>query len=132
MLFSTLVVETGLNAFIFIHKTYQVIKAYFHYERRKEHSLFLLLIFPRLKLKRALSKAKKSIKQTKNNLFVVETGLKAHQKKQRLTLYFMCILFKRNDQTNEQTSLLRNNTLCLQNKCVVLNARMAILKIKHV
>ena len=45
------------------------LKARFHYERGKEHSLFLLLIFPRLKLKRALSKAKKSIKKTKNNLF---------------------------------------------------------------
>ena len=61
MLFSTLVVETGL-------------KTHFHYESGKEHSLFLLLIFPRLKLKRALSKAKKSSKQTKNNLFHTRNG----------------------------------------------------------
>ena len=32
----------------------------------KEHSFFLLLIFPRLKFKRALTDAKKSAKQTKN------------------------------------------------------------------
>ena len=46
-----------------------LLKVRFHYENRIEQSLFLLLIFPRLKLKRALSKAKKSIKQTKNTLF---------------------------------------------------------------
>ena len=34
-----------------------------------KHFLFLLMIFPRLKSKRALSEAKKSIKQTKNTLF---------------------------------------------------------------
>ena len=50
------------------------LKARFHYERGIEHSLFLLLIFPSLKLKRALSKAKKSIKQTKNNLFHARSG----------------------------------------------------------
>ena len=50
------------------------VKARFHYERGKEHSLFLLLIFSRLKLKQALSKAKKSIKQTKNNLFHARSG----------------------------------------------------------
>ena len=50
------------------------LKARFHYERGKEHSLFLLLIFPRLKLKRALCKAKKSIKQTKNNFFHARSG----------------------------------------------------------
>ena len=43
--------------------------------------------------------------------------------KQKLILYFTCILFKRNnqtnkqtnEQTNEQTSLLHNTTVCLQN-----------------
>ena len=40
-------------------------KACFHYEREMEHSLFVLLIFPRLKSKQALSEAKKSIKQSK-------------------------------------------------------------------
>ena len=50
------------------------IKARFHYERGKEHSLFLLLIFDwseRLKLKRA---QKKSIEQTKNALFYARSG----------------------------------------------------------
>ena len=42
---------------------FALIWARFHYKRGKEHTLVLLLIFPRLKLKRALSKAKKSIKQ---------------------------------------------------------------------
>ena len=38
--------------------------------------LFLLLIFPRIKLKQALSKARKSIKQKKIfSTIVVETGL---------------------------------------------------------
>ena len=51
-----------------------LLKARFHYESRIDHSLFLLLIFPRLKLKQALSKAKKSIKQTKNTLFHTRSG----------------------------------------------------------
>ena len=50
------------------------LKARFHYEHGKENSLFILLIFPRLKLKQALSKAKKSIHQTKNNLFHALSG----------------------------------------------------------
>ena len=50
-------------------------KARFHYERG---ILFYLLIFPRLKSKRALSEAKKLIKQTKNTSFtlVVKASLK--------------------------------------------------------
>ena len=36
--------------------------ARFHYQRGMKHCLFLLLIFPRLKSKQALSEAKKSIK----------------------------------------------------------------------
>ena len=51
-----------------------ILKARFHYERGIEHSLFLLLIFPRLKSKRALSKAKKSRKQTKNAPFHARSG----------------------------------------------------------
>ena len=50
-----------------------LLKPRFHYERAKEHSLFLLLIFLRLKLKRALSKAKK-FNKTKNNLFHACSG----------------------------------------------------------
>ena len=52
-------------------------KARFHYERRIEHSLFLLLIFPRLKLKRALSEAKNQLNKQEIlfSLLVVETGL---------------------------------------------------------
>ena len=50
------------------------LKARFHYERGIEHCLFLLFIFPRLKLKRALSKAKKSIKQRKNTPFHAGSG----------------------------------------------------------
>ena len=41
------------------------IKARFDYERRMEHSLFLLLIFRRLKSKRALSEAKNPNKTNK-------------------------------------------------------------------
>ena len=41
-----------------------------------EHSFSLLLIFPHLKLKRALREAKKSIKQTKNTLFHARSGNK--------------------------------------------------------
>ena len=52
----------------------KIVKTRFHYQLAKEHSLFLLLVFPRLKLKRALSKAKKSIKQTKNNFFHARSG----------------------------------------------------------
>ena len=41
--------------------------------------------------------------------------------KQKLTIYFACILFKRNNQMNqqmnEQTSLLHNTMVCLQNNC---------------
>ena len=51
-----------------------ILKAGFRYKRGKEHSLFLLLMFPRLKLKRKQSKAKKSVKQTKNNLFHARSG----------------------------------------------------------
>ena len=63
----------SLTAFLYLQRTFLTnnnykLKARFHYERGKEHSLFLLLIFLRLKLKQALSKAKKSIKQTKNNI----------------------------------------------------------------
>ena len=46
-----------------------LLKARFHYERGKEHSFFFLLIFPRLKLKRAVTEAKKSTKEKKNALF---------------------------------------------------------------
>ena len=49
-------------------------KARFHFERGMEHSLFLLSIFPRLKSKRALSQAKKSIKQTSNTPFHARSG----------------------------------------------------------
>ena len=51
-----------------------IVKARFHYERGKEHSLFLLLIFDwseRVKLKQA---QKQSIKQTKNALFHARSG----------------------------------------------------------
>ena len=63
----------SLTAFLYLQRTFLTnnnykLKARFHYKRGKEHSLFLLLIFLRLKLKQALSKAKKSIKQTKNNI----------------------------------------------------------------
>ena len=44
-------------------------KARLYYERGMKPSLFLLLIFPGLKSKRALSEAKKSVKQTKNAPF---------------------------------------------------------------
>ena len=44
----------------------RALKARFHYERGMEYSLFLLLIFRHLISERVLSKAKKSIKQTKN------------------------------------------------------------------
>ena len=50
------------------------VKARFHYARGVEHSLFLLLIFSRLKSKPALSGAKKSIKQTKNTPFHARCG----------------------------------------------------------
>ena len=56
-----LVVETGL-------------KSHFHCEPRIEYSLFLLLIFPRLKSKQALSEAKISIKQAKNTPFHARSG----------------------------------------------------------
>ena len=52
-----------------------ILKACFHYERGMEHSLFLLLVCPCLKFKQKLSKAKKSIKQTKLlSTFVMETS----------------------------------------------------------
>ena len=37
--------------------------------------------------------------------------------KQKLTLYFTCILFKINEGTDETKGLLRNNTVCLKNNC---------------
>ena len=40
-----------------------------------------------------------------------------HQIKQKLTLYFSCILFKKNNQMNEETNLLHNTTVRLQNNC---------------
>ena len=55
--------------------------------------------------------------------------------KQKLTLYFTCILFKRNDQTREQTKekLYYITTLSVYKTiAVVLNARTAILEIRHV
>ena len=42
--------------------------------RERNGAFFLLLIFPRLKSKRALREAKKSIKQTKNNVFHARSG----------------------------------------------------------
>ena len=59
MLFSTLVVETGLK---------RAFKARFHYGRRKEHSLFVLLIFFCARFNR------RSIKETKNALFRARSG----------------------------------------------------------
>ena len=48
--------------------------ARFHYGRGMKHSTFLLLIFSRLKSKRAVGEAKKSIKQTKNGPFRARSG----------------------------------------------------------
>ena len=59
MLFSTLVVETGLK---------RAFKARFHYGRRKEHSLFVLLIFFCARFNR------RSIKERKNALFRARSG----------------------------------------------------------
>ena len=59
----------------------KTVKASFHYERGKEHSLFLLLIFPLLKSKRAQSEAKKSIKQTMNTPFHACSGNEPSLKK---------------------------------------------------
>ena len=42
------------------------VRARFQYDRGMEHSLFVLLIFPRLKFKRALCEAKKSYKKNKD------------------------------------------------------------------
>ena len=50
----------------------------YHYERGMEQFLFLLLIFPRLQFKRALSEAKKSINKQRmlHSTLVVETSSK--------------------------------------------------------
>ena len=59
-----------------------------------------------------------------------------HQIKQKLTLYFTCILFKRNDQMNEQTN--NKQVYCIApqsvNKtiAVVFNEQTAIFEIRHV
>ena len=50
---------------ILFNKLMEQFKARFHYERENDHSVFLLLIFPCLKLKRALSKEKKINKTSK-------------------------------------------------------------------
>ena len=55
--------------------------------------------------------------------------------KQKLTLYFTCILFKRNNQTRKQT---KEKVYCTitwsvyKIIAVVLNAETTILEIKHV
>ena len=61
------------------------LKARFHYEQEMKHSLFLSLIFPRLKFKLALSEAKKSIKQTKSALFHARNGNQSSVSKQQAT-----------------------------------------------
>ena len=54
--------------------------------------------------------------------------------KQKLTLYFTCILFKRNDQTREQ---IKEKVYCITTQsiykkiAVVLSAQMAILEIRQ-
>ena len=51
---------------------------YFHYERGMEHSLFVLLIFPRLKFKGALNIEAKKLKRKQRILhstLLVETSL---------------------------------------------------------
>ena len=57
------------------------LKARFHYERGKEHSLFVLLIFFALASILTARFNRRSIKETKNALLltlVVETGLNCH------------------------------------------------------
>ena len=56
------------TGFIFSAFTFGL-KARFHYEREIEHSLVLLLIFSRLKSKRALNEAKKINKTNKKILY---------------------------------------------------------------
>ena len=73
-----------------------------------KHSLILLLIFPRLKSKRVLSKAKNSIKQrTFQFTLVVETSPKVAVAKnnQKLRLHFNRVFQLQNDLTRTKIDL---------------------------
>ena len=62
-----------MNEFMDRYKLKRV-KARFHYEREKEHSLFVLLIFFALASILAARFNRRSIKETKNALFHARSG----------------------------------------------------------
>ena len=55
-------------------KSIKVVKARFHYERGKDYSLFVLLIFLLCSALASILSAERSIKETKNALFHARSG----------------------------------------------------------